>query len=208
MGGMAAQIPVKGDAARQRGRLRQGARRQGARGRQRPRRHLGRPSRPRAGRDGGVRPADAAGRTSSTSCARTCTSAAADLLEVHEGTRTEDGPAREHPRRRAIHRGVAARARRGAALQPDGGRRDRRDQPRADLAVDPPRGEARRRPRGRPPELFKTRWPRRWSASGARSARAAYEGGRFPEAIQLFSDMSLAAAFEEFLTLPAYRLID
>ncbi len=37
---------------------------------------------------------------------------------------------------------------------------------------------------------------------------AAYEGGRFPEAIKLFSDMSLAPAFEEFLTLPAYRLID
>ncbi len=37
---------------------------------------------------------------------------------------------------------------------------------------------------------------------------AAYEGGRFPEAIKLFSDMSLAPEFEEFLTLPAYRLID
>ncbi len=37
---------------------------------------------------------------------------------------------------------------------------------------------------------------------------AAYEGGRFPEAIKLFSDMSLAPQFEEFLTLPAYRLID
>ncbi len=36
----------------------------------------------------------------------------------------------------------------------------------------------------------------------------AYEGGRFPEAIDLFSDMSLASEFEEFLTLPAYRLID
>ena len=37
---------------------------------------------------------------------------------------------------------------------------------------------------------------------------AAYEGGRFPEAIELFADMSLADEFEEFLTLPAYRLID
>ena len=36
----------------------------------------------------------------------------------------------------------------------------------------------------------------------------AFEGGRFPEAIKLFSDMSLADTFEEFLTLPAYRLID
>ena len=36
----------------------------------------------------------------------------------------------------------------------------------------------------------------------------AFDGGRFPEAIELFSDMSLADTFEEFLTLPAYRLID
>ena len=36
----------------------------------------------------------------------------------------------------------------------------------------------------------------------------AYDGGRFPEAIELFSDMSLSATFEEFLTLPAYKLID
>ncbi|MFG1419434.1 malate synthase A [Xanthobacter sp. V0B-10] len=36
---------------------------------------------------------------------------------------------------------------------------------------------------------------------------AAYDAGRFPEAIALFSQMSLADTFEEFLTLPAYRLI-
>jgi malate synthase len=36
----------------------------------------------------------------------------------------------------------------------------------------------------------------------------AYDGGRFPEAIKLFSEMSLADTFEEFLTLPAYKLID
>jgi malate synthase len=37
---------------------------------------------------------------------------------------------------------------------------------------------------------------------------AAFDGGRFKEATQLFSDMSLADKFEEFLTLPAYKLID
>ena len=36
----------------------------------------------------------------------------------------------------------------------------------------------------------------------------AFDGGRFKEAIALFSDMSLAGEFEEFLTLPAYKLID
>ncbi|QRG08112.1 malate synthase A [Xanthobacter dioxanivorans] len=34
-----------------------------------------------------------------------------------------------------------------------------------------------------------------------------YDSGRFPEAIKLFADMTLADTFEEFLTLPAYRLI-
>ncbi|MGR7995241.1 malate synthase A [Xanthobacter sp. ZOL 2024] len=34
-----------------------------------------------------------------------------------------------------------------------------------------------------------------------------YDSGRFPEAIGLFADMSLADTFDEFLTLPAYRLI-
>jgi malate synthase len=34
-----------------------------------------------------------------------------------------------------------------------------------------------------------------------------YDSGRFAEAAQLFTDMSLALEFEEFLTVPAYRLI-
>ena len=34
-----------------------------------------------------------------------------------------------------------------------------------------------------------------------------YDGGRFAEATKLFSDMSLAKKFEEFLTLPAYGLL-
>jgi malate synthase len=36
----------------------------------------------------------------------------------------------------------------------------------------------------------------------------AFTGGRFDEAIRLFAEMSLSPTFEEFLTLPAYRLID
>ena len=35
-----------------------------------------------------------------------------------------------------------------------------------------------------------------------------YDRGRFPEAIKLFADMSLAEEFEEFLTLPAYRMLE
>jgi malate synthase len=36
----------------------------------------------------------------------------------------------------------------------------------------------------------------------------AYEAGRFPEAIALFRELSTAARFEPFLTVPAYELID
>ena len=35
----------------------------------------------------------------------------------------------------------------------------------------------------------------------------AYDGGRFKEAIQLFRDLSLAADFEDFLTVPAMGLL-
>ena len=37
---------------------------------------------------------------------------------------------------------------------------------------------------------------------------AAYEGGRFAEAIRIFADMTLAADCEEFLTLPAYEVLE
>ena len=37
---------------------------------------------------------------------------------------------------------------------------------------------------------------------------AVYDKGRFPEAIKLFADMSLAEEFAEFLTLPAYRMLE
>jgi malate synthase len=37
---------------------------------------------------------------------------------------------------------------------------------------------------------------------------AAFETGRFAEAIQIFSDMSLSDTFAEFLTLPAYEVLD
>ena len=51
------------------------------------------------------------------------------------------------------------------------------------------------------PELFK-------SLLDDEMAKLDARGGRFPEAIDLFSQMSLSDRFEEFLTLPAYRLID
>ena len=36
---------------------------------------------------------------------------------------------------------------------------------------------------------------------------ARYDGGRFPEAVELFMRMSKSATFDEFLSLPAYELL-
>ena len=74
----------------------------------------------------------------------------------------EDGRAHERRRRHPLHRGVAARRRRGRDPQPDGGRGDRRDLALADLAVDPPRS---RRARGRRADR------RRGDGGAARRAR-------------------------------------
>jgi malate synthase len=41
-----------------------------------------------------------------------------------------------------------------------------------------------------------------------RQALPAFDSGRFSEAIALFSAMSLAGRFEEFLTLPAYEILE
>jgi len=58
------------------------------------------------------------------------------------------------------------------------------------------------------PEVFRTALKSEMERVKGEVGAKAFEGGRFPEAIKLFSDMSLADTFEEFLTLPAYRLID
>ena len=57
-------------------------------------------------------------------------------------------------------------------------------------------------------EIFRTALKSEMERVKGEVGPKAFEGGRFPEAIKLFSDMSLADQFEEFLTLPAYRLID
>jgi malate synthase len=56
------------------------------------------------------------------------------------------------------------------------------------------------------PDLFKSVYADEM-AKVRESIGAAYDTGRFAEAIELFSDMSLSSEFEEFLTLPAYRLL-
>ena len=58
------------------------------------------------------------------------------------------------------------------------------------------------------PELFQATLDDEMAKLRVSLGDAAYDGGRFPEAIDLFGKMSLSPTFEEFLTVPAYRLID
>ena len=63
-----------------------------------------------------------------------------------QGRAHRRGAAQQHPRRYPVHRGVARGPRRRAPLQPDGRRGHRRDQPCPALAVPAPRRAARGRP--------------------------------------------------------------
>ena len=58
------------------------------------------------------------------------------------------------------------------------------------------------------PDLFRAALSDEMEKLRATLGDKAFVGGRFAEAIRLFSDMSLSPSFEEFLTLPAYRMID
>ncbi|MGD0184502.1 MAG: malate synthase A [Roseiarcus sp.] len=58
------------------------------------------------------------------------------------------------------------------------------------------------------PDLFRAALADEMAKVRAAVGADAFAGGRFAEAIELFAGMSLSPSFEEFLTLPAYRLID
>ena len=57
------------------------------------------------------------------------------------------------------------------------------------------------------PELFRRAMEEEMQRVKWEIGSAAYDSGRFPEAIKLFTDLSLADEFEDFLTIPAYKLI-
>ena len=132
----------------------------------------------------------------------------ADLLKVHDGERTEAG-LRENIRVGVQYIEAWLRGR-GAVplynLMEDAATAEiSRAQIWQWLHL---QGEARRRPRRRRRSCSARRSPTRWPRCAPRSAPSVYDGGRFAEAIRLFADMSLSPTFEEFLTLPAYKLID
>ena len=110
MGGMAAQIPIKNDPAANEAALAKVRADKEREVERRPRRHLGRASRPGADRAGGVRRAHADAEPDRTCSATTCTSRAADLLQVPTGTITEAGLRDNIERRPAVSRSLAAAA--------------------------------------------------------------------------------------------------
>ena len=55
--------------------------------------------------------------------------------------------------------------------------------------------------------LFKTLLDEEMEALRQALSPSVYDGGRFAEAISLFADMTLSDKFEEFLTLPAYEAL-
>lgn len=57
------------------------------------------------------------------------------------------------------------------------------------------------------PEFFETALAEEMERVKGELGAEAYDSGRFPEAIDLFRRLSLAPEFEDFLTVPAYKLI-
>ena len=131
----------------------------------------------------------------------------ADLLEVHKGKRTEDG-LRENIRVGVQYIEAWLRGR-GAV-------------PIYNLMEDAATAEISRAQvwqwlhlearlddgREATPALFKEALKGEMERVKGEVGAKAFDGGRFKDAIKLFSDMSLADQFDEFLTLPAYKLID
>ena len=200
IGGMAAFIPSRRDAAVNEVGDGPGDRRQGARVGRRLRRHLGRPSRPRAAGheifDGVLGSAP----NQKERLREDVEVSAADLLNLHVdgGHVTEAGVRLNVSVALAVPRRLAAGQRRGRDQQPDGGRRHGRDQPLAALAV----ADDRRDPR---------RWPldhRRPVRHDPRRGAGARLGGARPAAWPRRPSCSTASSstttFAEFLTLGAY----
>ena len=125
---------------------------------------------------------------------------AADLLQVHEGERSEEG-LRENIRIGVQYIEAWLRGRGAVPLYNLMEDAATAEISRAQVWQWLQHGATLADGRKVTPDLFRACLADEMKKLGA-------EGGRFPEAIELFSKMSLSDVFEEFLTLPAYRLID
>ena len=130
---------------------------------------------------------------------------AKDLLQVHEGHRTEEG-FRENIRIGVQYLEAWLRGR-GAvpiynmmedAATAEISRAQLWQQVKYGVSLDGPDAS---------PALFERCLGEEMERVRGELGADAYDRGRFPQAIALFKSMSLAPRFEEFLTLPAYRMI-
>jgi malate synthase len=135
--------------------------------------------------------------------AKMCRWGAKDLLEVHQGTRTEDG-FRENIRVGVQYLEAWLRGR-GAVpiynLMEDAATAEIS---RAQIWQFVQYGAELEGGARVDAELFKRCLPEEMARVKSELGTEAYDKGRFPEAIDLFSKLSLAPEFEEFLTVPAY----
>ena len=137
MGGMAAQIPIKNDPAANAAALEKVRADKSPRSDRRLRRHLGRTSGPGGAREGGVRPAHADTESGAPEARRRDDHGQGPARLPAREADYRSRAAQQHQCRHPVHRRLARGQRLRAGLQPDGGRRHRRDLPLADLAVDP-----------------------------------------------------------------------
>ena len=123
---------------------------------------------------------------------------AADLLQVHEGERTEDG-LRENIRVGVQYIEAWLRGRGAVPLYNLMEDAATAEISRAQVWQWLHHGVTLSDGRKVTPDLFR---------ACLADEMKPFSGGRFPEAIELFAKMSLSETFDEFLTLPAYRMID
>ena len=172
--------------------------------RRRLRRDVGRPSRPRAGGDRGLRPGARRSAEPEGPAARGGVGrrrGAARPARPGRGRHRGRGPG-ERPGRAGLSRLVAARCRGGRHRQPDGGRRDRRDLALAAVALADSRRSALADGRRFDAALYA-------AIRDEELARLGGAGeGRLAEATDLLDRLVLDDDFAEFLTLRAYALLD
>jgi len=131
---------------------------------------------------------------------------ASDLLEVHEGNRTEAG-FRENIRVGVQYIEAWLRGRGAVPIYNMMEDAATAEISRAQIWQQVKYGLALDNGTIATPELFERCLAEEMKRVEGEIGADNYAKGRFPEAIDLFRRMSLAPKFEEFLTLPAYRLI-
>ena len=130
----------------------------------------------------------------------------AELLEVHKGTRTETG-VRENIRVGVQYIEAWLRGKGAVPLYNLMEDAATAEISRAQIWQQLRHGASLEDGRTVTPELFRMTLDDEMVKVRAELTPEVYDAGRFPEAIALFRDMSMSETFEEFLTVPAYRLI-